>query len=99
MEQKITLTPDQSDIGVRLDKYISEELEEVSRSYIKKLLDKGNISVIGSEGTERRIKASYLLSEGDVVSLVLPEPEKLEIVPEDIPLDIVFEDDDLIVVN
>ncbi len=99
MEQNITLTPDLDDIGVRLDKYISEELEEVSRSYIKKLLDKGHISVLGSDGTERRIKASYLLSEGDIVNLTLPEPEKLEILPENIPLDIVFEDDDIIVVN
>ena len=99
MEQNITLTPDLDDIGVRLDKYISEELEEVSRSYIKKLLDKGHISVTGSDGTERRIKASYLLSEGDTVNLTLPEPEKLEILPENIPLDIVFEDDDIIVVN
>ena len=98
MEQIINLTPDPYDVGVRLDKYISEELEDISRSYIKKLIDKGNISVT-SHGNERRIKASYLLSEGDEVRLVLPEPEKLEIIPENIPLDIVYEDEDVIVVN
>ena len=98
MEQIINLTPDPYDVGVRLDKYISEELEDISRSYIKKLIDKGNISVT-SQGNERRIKASYLLSEGDEVRLVLPEPEKLEIIPENIPLDIVYEDEDVIVVN
>ncbi len=99
MEQIINLTPDHEDIGVRLDKYISEELEEVSRSYIKKLIDKNNISVTSADGTERRVKASYLLSEGDNINLILPEPEKLEIVPENIPLEIVYEDDDVIVVN
>lgn len=98
MEQIINLTPDPYDAGVRLDKYISEELEDISRSYIKKLIDKGNISVT-SQGKERRIKASYLLSEGDEIRLVLPEPEKLEIIPENIPLDIVYEDEDVIVVN
>ncbi len=99
MEQIINLTPDHEDIGVRLDKYISEELEEVSRSYIKKLIDKNSISVTSADGTERRVKASYLLSEGDNIKLILPEPEKLEIVPENIPLEIVYEDDDVIVVN
>ncbi len=99
MNQEIKLTPDLDDIGERLDKYISEELEGISRSYVKKLIDKGNISVTGSDGSERRVKASYLLSNGDNVLIIMPEPEKLEIVPEDIPLDIVYEDDDVIVVN
>lgn len=99
MEQIINLTPDHEDIGVRLDKYISEELEEVSRSYIKKLIDKNSISVTSVDGIERRVKASYLLSEGDNIKLILPEPEKLEIVPENIPLEIVYEDEDVIVVN
>ena len=99
MNQEIKLTPDLDDIGERLDKYISEELEDVSRSYVKKLIDKGNISVTGSDGTERRVKASYLLSSGDLVLVSLPEPEKLEIVPENIPLEIVYEDEDVIVIN
>lgn len=99
MNQEIKLTPDLDDIGERLDKYISEELEDVSRSYVKKLIDKGNISVTGSDGTERRVKASYLLSNGDLVLVSLPEPEKLEIAPENIPLEIVYEDEDVIVIN
>ena len=99
MNQEIKLTPDLDDIGERLDKYISEELEDVSRSYVKKLIDKGNISVTGSDGTERRVKASYLLSNGDWVLVSLPEPEKLEIAPENIPLEIVYEDEDVIVIN
>ena len=99
MNQEIKLTPDLDDIGERLDKYISEELEDISRSYVKKLIDKGNISVTGSDGTERRVKASYLLSSGDLVLVSLPEPEKLEIVPENIPLEIVYEDEDVIVIN
>ena len=103
-KQILLLTPDSNDAGVRIDKYISEEIEGLSRSYIKKRLDKGNITVDnntdGQEITQKKsIKASYCITDGDRISVMLPEPEKLEIVPENIPLDIVYEDDDVIVVN
>ena len=102
--QTFFLTPDSTDAGVRIDKYISEELEGLSRSYIKKLIDKGNITINnkedGQEITQKKnIKASYCITDGDRIRVMLPEPEKLEIVPEDIPLEIVYEDDDVIVVN
>ena len=101
--QSFFLTPDRADAGVRIDKYISEEMEGLSRSYIKKLIDKGNITIKsnneGQEMTRKNIKASYCITDGDRIHILLPEPEKLEIVPEDIPIDIVYEDDDIIVVN
>ena len=103
-KQTLLLTPDSTDAGIRIDKYISEELEGLSRSYIKKLIDKGNIIINsgenGQEMTQKKnIKASYCITDGDRIHIMLPEPEKLEIVPENIPLEIVYEDDDVIVVN
>ncbi|MCR5214322.1 MAG: RNA pseudouridine synthase [Eubacterium sp.] len=100
-EQIIKLTPDSSDYGERLDKYISEELEEVSRSYVKKLIDGDCVKVLNSlkGNLQKKLKASYILSEGDSLEITMPEPEKLTIEAENIPLDIVYEDEDLIIIN
>ncbi len=97
-EQIIKLTPDRSDCGDRLDKYISEELEEVSRSYVKKLIESDRVRII-RDNPVKKLKPSYIISEGDEVEVTLPEPEKLSIEAENIPLDIVFEDDDIIIIN
>lgn len=78
----------------RLDKACSEIFSDYSRSQIKQLLDGGNITVNGK--TE---KAKYKVKSGDVISLEEPETKTLELRPENIPLDIVYEDDDVIVVN
>lgn len=78
----------------RLDKACSEIFSDYSRSQIKQLLDGGNITVNGK--TE---KANYKVKSGDVIRLEEPETKTLELRPENIPLDIVYEDDDVIVVN
>lgn len=78
----------------RLDKVCSEIFSDYSRSQIKQLLDGGNISVNGK--TE---KAKYKVKSGDVIRLEEPETKTLELRPENIPLDIVYEDDDVIVIN
>lgn len=78
----------------RLDYYLSLELDEVSRTRIQKLVKDQLVKVNGSIK-----KSSYIVKEGDTISVVFPEPKKLEITPEDIPLEIVFEDSDLAVVN
>lgn len=78
----------------RIDKFLSRELTELSRSYIQKLLKEQYILVNG-----KTVKANYKLSEGDSVEVEIPEPEPLDILPEDIPLDILYEDDDILVVN
>ncbi|MCI5768216.1 RluA family pseudouridine synthase [Ligilactobacillus ruminis] len=78
----------------RLDKACSEIFSDYSRSQIKQLLDGGNITVNGK--TE---KAKYKVKSGDVIRLEEPETKTLELRPENIPLDIVYEDDDVIVVN
>lgn len=87
----ITLT---AQYEARCDKYISENFEGVSRSYIKKLSDEKKIFVNGIAKN-----ASYKLKKGDVIEFSLPEPEVIEAKPEDIPLDIVYEDSELLVIN
>ncbi len=83
------------DDGVRLDALLARLIEECSRSYLTKLIAGGNVSVNGEVCTvkKRPVKA------GDDVKLRLERPKELAAEPEDIPLDIIFEDDDLIVVN
>lgn len=78
----------------RLDAFIANELDNVSRTYIQKLIKDGRIEVNGSLK-----KAKYLVQEGDRISIDLPETKKIEILPEDISIDIIYEDEDIVVVN
>ena len=78
----------------RIDKYLSEMLSEMSRSHIQKLIKDENVLV-----NERIVKANYKLNEGDEILVKIPELELPDILPEDIPLDILYEDDDILVVN
>ena len=69
-------------------------IPELSRSYIQKLLSEGNILVNNTP-----VKSNYKLRLDDTISVTIPEPEDIDILPEDIPLDIVFEDEDILIVN
>lgn len=80
--------------GIRLDKYVGEECSELSRTYAQKLIADGNITV-----NRRVAKASFKLSIGDRVDVVIPSPTPSSLSPEAIPLDILYEDDDLLVVD
>ena len=79
----------------RADKLLSSLLEDQSRSYIQKLIENGNLLVDGSICTSKK----QILKAGSSVKLVLPDPVPCMAVPEDIPLDIIYEDDELLVVN
>ena len=79
--------------GVRLDKLIADGTE-LSRSAAVKLIEQGNVLVNGSPAGKKDIPAA-----GSAVEITLPEPQSTDILPENIPLDIVYEDDDLLVVN
>jgi len=85
---------EESDIDKRIDVFLAMNLESFSRSYIQDLIKKGKATIGG-----KTIKANYRLREGDIVALAIPKPEPLEILPENIPLDIVYEDNDVILVN
>jgi 23S rRNA pseudouridine1911/1915/1917 synthase len=80
--------------GERIDKFIPSVCENLTRSYVAKLIKEGLVSVNG-----KTVKASYSLSEGDKVEFEVPEAQEPSIEPEDIPLDILYEDEDVIVVN
>ena len=78
----------------RIDKFISNSLEDLTRSAIKKLIESNNIYV-----NEKTVACSYKVRVGDVIKIVIPQSEPIEAVPENIPIDIAYEDDDLLVVN
>ena len=80
--------------GIRIDRYLSEMNEELSCSYIQKLLKEQKITVNGSA-----VKANYKVQEGDEISVAVPDIKEPDILPEDIPLDILYEDDDVLIVN
>lgn len=80
--------------GRRLDVYLTEKLPDLSRSYIQKLIEKECITV-----EDRIRKSSYKVQEDERILLELPELEELEVSAKDIPIDILYEDEDLVVVN
>ena len=90
--QKIQISEEQK--GQRLDKILSLINEEWSRSQVQQWIKAGNVLVNGSAS-----KANYKCQEGDSIEITIEEPEELDITPEDIPLDIYYEDADVIVVN
>src|SRR5690554_4281675 len=90
----IELYPERSDLNVRLDKYVSTQLPDLSRTYLQQLITDGALLV---DGFVRR--PSFKVTPGQVITLELPEVEETEIIAEDIPLDIIFENDDILMVN
>lgn len=92
--EKIVIS-DERYINERLDKFVLEELgKDYTRSFIQKLILQGNILV-----NDKFVKTGYKLRIGDEISLLEFEPKRLEILEQDIPLDVVYEDSDLIVLN
>ena len=84
----------ESQSGIRIDKFLSEEFSELSRSYIQKLIKEELVTVNG-----KIIKSNYKLNENDVVTVNQPELKEPDIVAENIPLDILYEDSDLLIIN
>ena len=81
--------------NTRLDRFLADQYEEYTRSFLQKLIDQGNVSINGISVKKSGIK----LKENDEIAVTLPEPQPLEVVAEDIPLDILYEDDDVILIN
>ncbi len=82
------------DEGIRIDKFLAENLEDITRNRIQKLIDDSQITV-----NDKIIKANYKVRENDIVNIIIPDAVEINIEAEDIPLDIVYEDEDLLVVN
>ena len=89
-----TFAAEKEDVGTRIDVFLAENMEDLSRSGVQKLIDEGMITLNGG-----KTKANYKLREKDVIDVTVPEVKEVEILPEDIPLDILYEDADVIVVN
>lgn len=94
MSEKQTYIVDAESAGVRLDKWLSEQIVELSRSRIKDLIDNGQVT----SGQNGKLNPKYKVSEGDVFMIEVPEPEPATPEPENIPLEILFEDEHLIVI-
>lgn len=94
-ENKYEFYVDENQKGTRIDLLLSTNLEGTSRSFIQKLFEKGNIKVNGELCTSKK----YKVSENDMVEITIPEPEMLTVEAENIPIDIVYEDDDVLIVN
>ena len=80
--------------GIRLDAYITSKLEDLSRNMVQKLIKKGDILVNNKEEKE-----SYKVQKGDQILVVIPKPEEKGLKKQEIPLDIIYEDEDILVVN
>ena len=85
---------DEASAGSRTDSFIAEKIDGLSRSAAGKLINDGSVSVNG-----KTVSKNYRLKAGDLLSVSIPEPKEYEILPEDIPLEIAYEDNDLLVVN
>ena len=93
-EQILSFFAEEADVNSRIDKFLSEQEDGLSRSYIQKLIKDGKVLVNG-----KVVKSNYRIAANDEVILSVPEPEELDIQAENIPLDILYEDDDVILIN
>jgi 23S rRNA pseudouridine1911/1915/1917 synthase len=91
--RELTVTAEGS--GLRLDAFLSAQVEELTRSAVQKLMEEGRVT--DSKGSA--VKKNEKTTAGASYTLTLPDPEPVDILPQDIPLDVVYEDEDVIVVN
>jgi 23S rRNA pseudouridine1911/1915/1917 synthase len=90
----IEIIANEENSGIRIDKYIADATKDLTRSYIQKLIQDGHVLV-----NQKAVKANYKVAPNDYIEVTLPPPVDLEIKAEDIPLDILYEDKDIIVIN
>ena len=92
--EPILLRASEESKNQRLDAFLASSLDGLTRSQATRLIESGEVAV-----NERAVSKSYKLAGGEDIAVTLPEPEPVEAVPQDIPLDVVYEDADVIVVN
>lgn len=95
MSEIIEFLVDETGAGERLDKVIDANVLQVTRSYVQRIIKENGVFIDGTIVSDK----NYKVRVGQTVTIVLPEPEILDLTPEDIPIDIVYEDDDLLIVN
>ena len=92
--EKLTLQPNKEDAGRRVDAWLAANLEDMTRSAAARLLEEGRVTCDG-----KPLAKNYKLTGSETLEVALPEPEPVDVTPQDIPLNVVYEDDDVIVVN
>ena len=92
--ETLTLRPTELDAGKRVDAWLPSQAEGLTRSAAQRLLEEGRVTLNG-----KPLAKNYKLTGGETLAVSLPDPEPLDALPQDIPLDVVFEDADVIVVN
>lgn len=80
--------------GTRIDKFLTENIEDITRSAVQKIIDENNVTVNG-----KKVSKNYKCKAGDSIEVVVPDAKQLEAVAQNIPIDIVYEDEYLLVVN
>ena len=90
----LKLQPNQEDAGTRIDAWLAANLEDMTRSAAQRLLEEGKVTK-----DSKPLAKNYKLTGTETVEVAVPDPEPVDVVPQNIPLDIVFEDGDVIVVN
>lgn len=94
MEESLIVIEEPSEAGIRIDKYLATALPEKSRSHYQKAIDNGLVLVNG-----KTVKNKYQTQLGDEIVISIEPVKEIDILPEDIPIEILYEDDDVIVVN
>ena len=92
--ENLTLQPNKEDAGQRVDAWLAANLEDMTRSAVQRLLEEGRVTCGG-----KTLAKNYKLTGTETLEVALSEPEPVDVVPQDIPLDVVYEDEDVIVVN
>ena len=93
MEKRI-LQPNKEDAGSRVDAWLAANLEDMTRSAAQRLLEEGRVTCAG-----RPLAKNYKVTGSETLEIELPDPEPVDVIPQNIPLDVVYEDSDVIVVN
>lgn len=82
------------DANIRLDKIVNIIEKDISRTSIQRMIEEGNILING-----KKVKTSYKVIEGDIITLKKEEPKEIDILPQEMPLDIIYEDEDILIIN
>ena len=82
------------DEGKRLDSYITSQLDDMTRNAVQKLIDSDNVLILNKPAAK-----NYKIKNNDEIIIILPEPKSLDVLPQDIELCIIYEDNDMLVVN
>lgn len=95
IKETITIQANENDKGKRIDSFLNEVIEDATRSYIQKIIDGGYVEITGKKNT----KSGNKLKGTETIVVNLPEDETLDLIPENIPLEIIYEDSDIVVIN